>query len=75
MQATETRKRVLGEEQPDTLGSMSSLANKYEAMSRKDEAIQLMETAIRLLEKVVGPDLSRPGTERINIGVASLAGG
>ena len=48
MQVMETRKQVLGEEHPDSLISMGSLASMYRSQGRWKEAeeleVQVMET-------------------------------
>jgi Flp pilus assembly protein TadD len=48
MQVVETRKRVLGQEHPDTLTSMHNLALTYQSQGRWKEAealmMQVMET-------------------------------
>ena len=53
MQVMETRKRVLGEEHPDTLTSMANLASTYRNQGRWKEAevleSQVMETRKRVL--------------------------
>jgi hypothetical protein len=54
MQVMETRKRVLGEEHPDTLTSMANLASTYRNQGRWKEAeeleVQVMETRKRVLD-------------------------
>ena len=42
----ETRKRLLGEEHPDTLTSMANLAFTWESQSRLDEALALMRRCV-----------------------------
>jgi tetratricopeptide (TPR) repeat protein len=53
VQVMETRKRVLGEEHPDTLTSMANLASTYRNQGRWKEAeeleVQVMETFKRVL--------------------------
>ncbi|KAF2834152.1 kinesin light chain 3 [Patellaria atrata CBS 101060] len=53
MQVMETRKRVLGDEHPDTLTSMANLASTYRNQGRWKEAeeleVQVMETSKRVL--------------------------
>ncbi|KAF1965815.1 HET-domain-containing protein [Bimuria novae-zelandiae CBS 107.79] len=53
VQVMETRKRVLGEEHPDTLTSMANLASTYRNQGRWKEAeglfVQVMETRKRVL--------------------------
>jgi tetratricopeptide (TPR) repeat protein len=53
VQVMETRKRVLGEEHPDTLTSIANLASTYRNQGRWKEAeeleVQVMETSSRVL--------------------------
>ena len=53
VQVMETRKRVLGEEHPDTLNSMANLAATYSNQGRWTEAekiqVQVMEARRRVL--------------------------
>jgi tetratricopeptide (TPR) repeat protein len=53
MQVMEERKRVLGQEHPDTLTSMANLASTYRNQGRWKEAeelfVQVMETSLRVL--------------------------
>lgn len=51
----ETSKRVLGEEHPDTLTTMNSLASTWKEMGRDSEVIKLMEECVQLRKA----DLSR----------------
>ena len=48
MQVMETRKRVLGQEHPDTLSSMANLAFTTKDQSRKEEAIEVMVECVQL---------------------------
>ncbi|KAH6629433.1 hypothetical protein C7974DRAFT_394464 [Boeremia exigua] len=50
----ETRKRVLGDEHPDTLTSMHNLAYTLWSLSRHKEAIALMEPCFQLRQQVLG---------------------
>jgi hypothetical protein len=50
------RKRVLGEEHPDTLTSMSNLAFTLKKHGRDEEAIKLMEDCKLLQELVLGAE-------------------
>ena len=52
----ETRKRVLGEEHPDTLTSMDNLALTWKEQGRGAEAIKLMEKCVQLRTLVIGAD-------------------
>lgn len=44
----ETKKRVLGEEHPDTLINMANLAHMWKSQSRNEEAMLLMEKCFEL---------------------------
>ena len=57
----EIRKRVLGEEYPDTLTSMNNLAFTWERQGRAIEAISLMGGCCNLRRQVLGP--GHPDTE------------
>ena len=57
----ETRKKILGEEHPDTLISMSGLAKTWEGQGRAIEAISLMERCFQLRKHVLG--LEHPHTK------------
>jgi hypothetical protein len=62
----ETRKRVLGEEHPDTLTSMNNLAFTFKGQGRDDDAVRLMNECVGLRTQVLGSDhpytLSSKGT-------------
>ncbi|KAF1988157.1 HET-domain-containing protein [Aulographum hederae CBS 113979] len=49
-----TRKRVLGEEHPDTLTSMNNLAFTWKEQGRNAESAKLMEDFVRLGTQVLG---------------------
>ncbi|KAH8724301.1 hypothetical protein GQ44DRAFT_618470, partial [Phaeosphaeriaceae sp. PMI808] len=55
VQVMETRKRVLGEEHPDTLTSMNNLAFTLKGQGLTNKAIPLMENCCRLRTVVLGP--------------------
>ncbi|MDI1492405.1 MAG: hypothetical protein OHK93_003619 [Ramalina farinacea] len=57
----ETRKRVLGEEHPDTLTSMANLAFTIKSQGRNDHAIELMKRCVKLRQQLLG--LGHPQTE------------
>jgi hypothetical protein len=57
----ETRKRVLGQEHPDTLNIMNNLAFTYKLLCRTDEAIIMMEQVIALRSRIIGD--SHPDTK------------
>ena len=48
------RKRVLGDEYPDTLTSMNNLALALQSQARRQEALALMETCFQLRQQVLG---------------------
>jgi len=52
----ETRKRVLGEEHPDTLASITNLASTYENQGRWKEAEELKVQVIETFERVLGEE-------------------
>ena len=52
----ETRKRVLGDEHPDTLTSMNNLAFTMKELGRKMEAIKLMAECVKLRNRVLGTE-------------------
>ena len=54
MRAMETRKRVLGEEHPDTLTSMNNLAWTWKSCSRDAEALELITKCQQLLQSRLG---------------------
>ncbi|KAI5788781.1 hypothetical protein FPQ18DRAFT_262248 [Pyronema domesticum] len=56
LKSLETRKRVLGDEHPDILISMSNLAHVLMNLSRTVEAIEMMQRAARLQNKVLGAE-------------------
>ncbi|KAF6815617.1 TPR domain protein [Colletotrichum plurivorum] len=52
----ETRKRVLGEEHPDTLMSMHNLAFTWKDQEQWEDATQLLQDCVRRREMVLGMD-------------------
>jgi hypothetical protein len=56
VQVMETRKRVLGEENPDTLTSMNNLAFTWKGQGRGAEALKLMEECVQLWTRILGVD-------------------
>jgi hypothetical protein len=50
------RKAKLGPDHPDTLSSMHSLANSYDALGRPAEALMLREHTLALRKAKLGPD-------------------
>jgi hypothetical protein len=56
VQALETRKRVLGEEHPDTLTSIASLALTYSKQGRWKEAEELNVQVMETMQRVLGEE-------------------
>jgi len=56
VQVTETTKRVLGAEHPDTLTSINNLAFTIKEQGRKMEAIKLMAECVQLRNRVLGTE-------------------
>ncbi|CCD51174.1 hypothetical protein BofuT4_P085360.1 [Botrytis cinerea T4] len=54
VQVMETRKRVLGQEHPDTLTSMNNLALTWKGLGRDKEALKLMEECVLSLTRIIG---------------------
>jgi serine/threonine protein kinase/Tfp pilus assembly protein PilF len=54
--ALETRRRVLGPDHRDTLGSMNSLANAYWRQGRLAEAEALHRETFKIARRVLGPE-------------------
>jgi hypothetical protein len=50
------RKRTLGEEHPDTLTSMHSLAISYSKVGRREEALQLLEKVVAASKRTLGEE-------------------
>jgi hypothetical protein len=47
---------MLGEEHPDTLNSMNSLAINYSEVGRRQEALQLLETVVAARKRTMGEE-------------------
>ena len=60
MRVLETKKRVLGEDHPDTLISMNNYAHTLYAQKRKGKAIRLMSDVMERHTKNIGA--SHPST-------------
>ena len=56
VQVMETRKRVLGEEHPDTLSSMNNLAFTMKEQGSRVDAIRIMMECVQLRNQVLGPE-------------------
>jgi hypothetical protein len=52
----ETSLRVLGEEHPDTLTSMNSLAFTWKGQGRGVDALKLMEKCVQMQTRILGVD-------------------
>ncbi len=57
VEVMETRRRVLGEEHPDTLTSMKNLTLTIKRQNKNMEAVKFME-CVRLRNQVLGPACS-----------------
>ena len=68
MQVMETRRRVLGQEHPDALTSMTNLATTYMSQGRRKEAKELQIEAVNQFRTTLGDD--HPSTV---IAIANLA--
>jgi ATP-binding cassette, subfamily B, bacterial len=51
-----TRQRVLGPDDPSTLGARNNLANALRAAGRTDEAVTLHEQVLAVRQRVLGPE-------------------
>ena len=56
MQVIKTRKRVLGEEHPDTLISMANLASTYSNQGRWKEAEELQRQELETYSRILGQE-------------------
>ena len=56
LETLETQKRVLGDDHPGTLRSMSNLANLYSSQGRYDEAEPLHRETLEIRRRVLGQD-------------------
>lgn len=50
------RKRVLGEEHPDTLLSIATLTYTWKSQGRLNEALELMRRYVELEQQILSPD-------------------
>ena len=55
-QVVEIRKRTLGEEHPDTLGSIHNLALRYSEAGKRHKALQLTERVVEVKERTLGEE-------------------
>ncbi|OCK73957.1 kinesin light chain 3 [Lepidopterella palustris CBS 459.81] len=56
VQVIETRKKVLGNEHPDTLTSMANLASTYRNQGRWKKAEELQSTELQICKRVLGDE-------------------
>jgi hypothetical protein len=56
MQVMQTKKRVLGDEHPDTLNSMHDLAGTYASQGRWKEAEELQVQAMQTRKRVLSDE-------------------
>ena len=54
MQMMKTRKRLLGDEHPDTLTSMHNLAHTLHSQDRREEALTMMERCFQSRQRILG---------------------
>jgi hypothetical protein len=76
-QATETRRKLFGEEHPDTLVSMNNLASAYSDQGRWKEAEELALQVLEATKTVLGAEhlytlssmanLALPGKKKVKI--------
>jgi tetratricopeptide (TPR) repeat protein len=55
-QVVQLYKNKLGEDHPDTLGSMHNLATRYSEAGRRPEALRLTEQVVQLRKNKLGAD-------------------
>ena len=67
MRVMTTRKRILGEEHPDTLISMDNLASIYRDQGRLKEAENLEVQVMEVRKRVLGEDHPDTQTSMINL--------
>jgi hypothetical protein len=54
----ETRKTILGAENPNTLTSMNNLAHTWKDQGKSDEAIKLMDECVQLRMRILSASYS-----------------
>jgi len=69
--ALDTRRRLLGAENPDTLTSMERLARTFERQGRYQQSEELMRETFEIRNRVLGPD--HPDTIAAKKGIANIA--
>jgi serine/threonine protein kinase/tetratricopeptide (TPR) repeat protein len=75
VKALASREATLGHNHPDTLNTISNLANVYQAAGKLDMAIPLHEEALRLMKPILGSDHPNTLTSMNNLGFAYHAAG
>lgn len=55
-QVLKASKRILGDEHPDTLGSMINLAISYSDLDRRQEAVNLQEQMLKASKRILGAE-------------------
>jgi hypothetical protein len=50
----EKRRRILGEEHPDTISAMNNLANTLGEQGQLDEAMALLEVTVQRIKRIYG---------------------
>jgi tetratricopeptide (TPR) repeat protein len=68
-------KAKLGPDHPDTVRSMTGLANSYDAASRTQEAMRLREETLKLMKDKLGPDHPDTLTSMNNLALSYAATG
>ena len=52
----EARRRILGEEHPDTLRTMHNLASSYQSLGRTKEAAEMQEKVLEVRRRILGEE-------------------
>ncbi|MCJ1255882.1 Kinesin light chain 3 [Lignoscripta atroalba] len=55
-QVLKVRKRILGDEHPDTLKSMNNLACSYSDLGQRQEALKLSEQVLKVSKRILGDE-------------------
>jgi tetratricopeptide (TPR) repeat protein len=69
VQVMQTRKRVLGDEHPDTLVSMNNLASTYKSQGRWKDAEELQVQVMQITKRVLGHEHPHTLTSVSNLGL------
>jgi hypothetical protein len=70
-EAYDARRRVLGPEHPDTLGSAMNVATSLRDVGRARDGLPLAQQVLEIRERVLGP--LHPETTETRMGLASVA--